>query len=586
MPQIATLPVPDKYELDQALKQQKKQAQTRERQAFLQKRDNLLQRIPPLPEYQPMAVEYRKAVNHLPDSILLTPRTVFGLIWTTTVWEMLRDNTNLYASAQPSCDSYWYSTTVSELKIFVAITIYMGIFHFLDIHDYWRTDGIAPVASIVVEKMTRDRYVLLRKYIHCSNLAEEDLATIGSGRYKQPVWYKKLLPFASEIRKNWKALRTPSSHTAIDECMIKETGRTHHSTIAPGKPIKEGYKLFAIGDEGYLYNYSWYSPVQGLEGRPKTKGLGETSAMVYKLATDTLPKDTILFMDNYFTCPELAVALRGRGIAVCGTMKPSRRDLPKLLVEMKKEFAKDIPYGVLAAVVQDDVLMVAWQDNNLVLGLTTAYGVREIDDSVSKKRKRPSRTSTNARVVLPAFKENGQDVHEKEFKVPKLFYYYNKHMGEIDRFNALVAAYTSQRACNRNWMPIFHWNLDGSLTNAFKLYESVKIIQKHQKFLESVVVELLKEGDLCRVRPNPPPIITLSKPLRGNHDWQDLDAIRTCLMCRKNIQDRGFGREISGNRGNAPKTRGGCKVCKVFLCRKGDCVQQFHLSIDTLNSIE
>lgn len=286
----------------------------------------------------------------------------------------------------------------------------MGVFHFPVIHDYWGTDGIAPVASIIVEKMTRDRYVFLRKYIHCSNPDQENLSTIGIGRWKQPVWYKKLLPLADEIRKNWRILRTPSSHTTIDECMIKETGRTSHSTMAPNKPIKEGYKLFAIGDEGYLYNYAWYPPVQGLEGRPKTKGLGETSAMVLKLATDTLPSDTILFMDNYFTCPELAVALRDRRIAVCGTMKPSRRDLPKLLVETKQKFAKDILYGVLAAMVQNGVLLVAWQDNNLVLGLTTAYGVREIDDSVSKKRKRPSKTSTNARVVLLAFKENGQDV--------------------------------------------------------------------------------------------------------------------------------------------------------------------------------
>ena len=154
-------------------------------------------------------------------------------------------------------------------------------------------------------------------------------------------------------------LRTPSSHTAIDEYMIKETGRTHHSTQAPGKPISEGYKLFAIGDEGYLYNFSWYSPVQGLEGRPKVKGLGDTSAMVYKLATDILPPDSILFMDNYFTEPKLAGNLKAKRIAVCGTMKPNRPDLPELLMEMKKLFSKDIPYGVLTVVVQDDILFVA-----------------------------------------------------------------------------------------------------------------------------------------------------------------------------------------------------------------------------------
>lgn len=172
--------------------------------------------------------------------------------------------------------------------------------------------------------------------------------------------------------------------------------------------------------------------------------------MILKLATDTIPKDLILFINNYFTYIELAVTLKDRGITICGTIKPTRRDLPLLLIKMKQKYAKDIPYGVLAAVVQDDVLIVAWQDNNLVLRLTTAYSVREIQNSISKKRKRSSKTSTNVYVVLPAFKENGQDIWEKDFQVPRLFYYYNKHMGEVDRFNALVAAYISQRACNRN----------------------------------------------------------------------------------------------------------------------------------------
>ena len=117
--------------------------------------------------------------------------------------------------------------------------------------------------------------------------------------------------------------------------MIKKTGRISYLTIVSGKPIKEGYKLFFIGDEDYLYNYAWYSPIQGLECRLKTKGLGDTSVMVLKLATDTLLKDSILFIDNYFICTELAVALRDRGIAVYRTIKPGRRDLPELLVEMK-----------------------------------------------------------------------------------------------------------------------------------------------------------------------------------------------------------------------------------------------------------
>ena len=72
---------------------------------------------------------------------------------------------------------------------------------------------------------------------------------------------------------------------------------------------------------------------------------------MFKLATNILPSGSILFIDNYFTEPGLAVALKAKGITVYGTIKPNRRDLPKLLVEIKQVFAKDIPYGVLAIVV-------------------------------------------------------------------------------------------------------------------------------------------------------------------------------------------------------------------------------------------
>ncbi len=90
-----------------------------------------------------------------------------------------------------------------------------------------------------------------------------------------------------------------------------------------------------------------------LEGRPKVKDLGETSAMVFKLATEILPPDTILFMDNYFSDPKLIIALKYRRITVCETLKQNRENLPSLLVDMKKKFSKNISYGVLAAMVQE-----------------------------------------------------------------------------------------------------------------------------------------------------------------------------------------------------------------------------------------
>ena len=256
--------------------------------------------------------------------------------------------------------------------------------------------------------------------------------------------------FASEIRKNQESLRILSSHVIINKYIIKKTKRISYSIITLGKSIKEEYKLFAINNKKYLYNYTWYSLVQGLKDRLKCKGLGETLVIILKLTADTLLKNIILFINNYFTYIELALALRDRGITIYKTIKPGRKDLLKLLIKIKQQFARDIPHGVLAVIIQKDVLLVAWQNNNLILDLITAYRVKEINNSISKKRKRFNKTSINTRIILPAFRENNKDISKKEIKVPRLFYYYNKYISEVNRFNALIAIYTFQRAYNRN----------------------------------------------------------------------------------------------------------------------------------------
>ena len=100
MAKLATLSESDKGKLDRALKQQRKAARNKERKEKLEKRDNLLARIPPLPEYEPMTIEDCVAVSHLPDDIEITPYSVFSLIWTSAVWDILCNNTNLYAFVQ------------------------------------------------------------------------------------------------------------------------------------------------------------------------------------------------------------------------------------------------------------------------------------------------------------------------------------------------------------------------------------------------------------------------------------------------------------------------------------------------------
>jgi Transposase IS4 len=77
---------------------------------------------------------------------------------------------------------------------------------------------------------------------------------------------------ATIVKRNCRALWSSSSHLAVDEAIIAYRGRTLHKVKLPNKPIKEGYKVWVLGDGGYVYDWLWHSHVKGPEDIPQ-KGL-------------------------------------------------------------------------------------------------------------------------------------------------------------------------------------------------------------------------------------------------------------------------------------------------------------------------
>jgi hypothetical protein len=54
--------------------------------------------------------------------------------------------------------------------------------------------------------------------------------------------------------------------------MIPYRGRTKHKVKLLNKLIKKGYKVWVLGDGGYVYNWLWHSRINGPEGIPE-KGI-------------------------------------------------------------------------------------------------------------------------------------------------------------------------------------------------------------------------------------------------------------------------------------------------------------------------
>jgi len=110
-------------------------------------------------EYTPIQFNYHDSDITLPNSFQpenLTPYVVFSEFFSKKQVELIVQHTNLYAYYQNtkrnnSSDNNrrkWTELTVNELKIWLALVIYMGIFKLPSIEDYWKSDDIYPTHEI------------------------------------------------------------------------------------------------------------------------------------------------------------------------------------------------------------------------------------------------------------------------------------------------------------------------------------------------------------------------------------------------------------------------------------------------------
>jgi len=156
-------------------------------------------------------------------------------------------------------------------------------------------------------------------------------------------------------------------------------------------------------------------------------------------------------MDNYFTSVPLFTELQTCEYGAVGTTRP-HKEFPKQFAQIKNRFSTKLEWNTLLAKVVNNTLCLAWQDNNIVLALSNIYTVYTVEDFREKVRKRPTKTSTNRRIVRQVF---GNDV-TKELRIPCFIDDYNQHMGGVDLANQFRESYETHRATLRNWWPLFY----------------------------------------------------------------------------------------------------------------------------------
>jgi hypothetical protein len=126
---------------------------------------------------------------------------------------------------------------------------------------------------------------------------------------------------------------------AIDEIIVLFHSRSSDTCKMLNKPIKQGYKIFTLADNGYVWHFQLSSKQYGIVELYKFNELTLTGSIVLQIAR-LLPKlpnsHYILYLDNYFTSIPLFLMLWKENISAARTTRALGIDFPTLLIVLRK----------------------------------------------------------------------------------------------------------------------------------------------------------------------------------------------------------------------------------------------------------
>ena len=397
--------------------------------------------------YEPLKIKGRLSPQPiLPPGTGIEPIDLFTLFIPDDLYDTISIYTNFYAdlhSAGHGSGRPWTPTTPGDIKTFFAAIIYMGVWGAIPIHNFWRPGKV--VFKELQEAISETRFTQIKRYFHVSDprteafepLDSDDEELYDEDRFDD-IWWYKMEPLVGRFRQACTRYYAPSDSIAIDESMVRCFGRSSHTYKMPNKPISQGYKLYALADHGYIWYWIWASRAKSIIEVKKHEDLTLTGSMVFQLLQKLPPEPGryTVYLDNYFTSINLFKRLRDEGIGACGTTRPSSSIQFHPTLAVLKESTLTREWNSLYTDIQNQVLCVAWQDNNTVAALSTVHTVhKDTDwvepDWVERLRKRPSKTSTNANTARKPFGEAAT----AKLKIPRIIDNYNHYIGTVDIAN-------------------------------------------------------------------------------------------------------------------------------------------------------
>ena len=140
-----------------------------------------------------------------------------------------------------------------------------------------------------------------------------------------------------------------------------------------------------------------------------------THAVVMRLGDPIKGRGHHVYMDNFYTSPQLFSDLCDNGFGACGTVRINRRGLPAAVKE-------NVRKGEMKVIQMDNsMLAIKWMDKHAVTALTTIH-----DDTAVAVERRNRHAAGGRETVMK----------------PQAIVEYNRYMGGVDHAHQLLSYYS------------------------------------------------------------------------------------------------------------------------------------------------
>lgn len=446
-----------------------------------------------------------------------SPVTLFEELFTEEVYSHIIRETLRYAASTKN--DQLFTLPVNDLKAFIGILLLTGYHKLPSERHYWSNAGDLGVSD-VKEALTRNRYANIKAYLH---LADNNQAVTN----KQDRGFK-VRPLMDMLNKTFQKFGVFSEELAIDEMMVKYFGRNSLKQFIRGKPVRFGYKMWALcGKLGYCFKFNLYC---GKEENSSNEPLG-TRVVLDMLKSVETSTDHKVYFDNFFTSRSLLVTLSDRGFRATGTVRENRTGrCPVSDQKTLKAGGRGRHERWFDAA--GEVCLVKWSDNRCVTMLSN----HESDRPLTQARRW----------------DRAQRAH-RNIPQPRLVQSYNQSMGGVDNHDWYCGKYATGIRGKKWYWALFTRMLDMAVVNAWVLH---RIAQETSlplfEFRREIAVAYLRGAVGSRPQRPTAPLAPPPSDLRYdglNHLVALGDKQRHCRMenCKKRPSFQ-------------------CVKCKVTLC--------------------